>query len=222
LEAVVEGNDGRLSRLIFTCDDTLPGIVDTVLVREMNHCDCLVSLLDGRHEPCRITHPKAAGLEQGMIVLLRRVGAAAGDGNRSFSIADIFPGKQRGDIVIEPPPTASPDSRLAITIGTDSMRLRFSLDNGERWVTVHHFSPRLLVLGRRFVADMSSEPSDPAPVVSGETVLLEEVTCLGRLVLLKLSGKSEIMGGCRRVWLRPVLLDGVERYLFYGEAVNRR
>ncbi|MDD4050775.1 MAG: hypothetical protein PHR28_02595 [candidate division Zixibacteria bacterium] len=220
LEAVGEGNDGRLSRLVFTRENAMPGMVEAATVREMNRLDCTVALLDGRKESCRIMHPKAAGLESGAVVLLRGTGVADGQCRGSLSIIDIFPGKGRNDIKVESSLAVRSAGQLVISPGADSMMLRFPLDNVERCLTVHHFSPRLFALGRRFVADMSSEQTSPKRMTAGEAVPLEAVTCLGRLILLRLSGNNAVMGDCRRLWIRPVLLDGVERYLFYGERVS--
>jgi hypothetical protein len=219
LEAIAEGTDGRLSRLIFTRDDAVPGMVETAMIRETNYLDCTVSFFDGRKESYRIVHSKAAGLETGAMVLLQGTGAE-GNSRGSLSIIDILPGIGRNDIKVESSLAVRSAGRLEISTGVDSMLLHFPLDNVMRHLTIHHFSPRLFALGRRFVADMSSEQPSPMPVTQGETVSLEAVMCLGRLILLRLTGNNAVMGDHRRLWIRPVLLDGVERYLFYGERVS--
>jgi hypothetical protein len=111
-------------------------------------------------------------------------------------------------------------NQLEIRAGEETTELRFSLDGSPRRLVVHHFSPRLLKLGRRFVADFAAEDDPVSTGRATNTAALETAIHNGRLIMLKMSGAGAVLGEQRRLWIRPVLLDGAERYLVYGETIN--
>jgi hypothetical protein len=220
LEVIVEGRDRRLQRSIFSRDVVALAEIGAAMAGDTNSSGCVISLLDGRDESCRIVCSKKAGLVTGAIVLVRQGVTAGGRPCGPISIVDLLPGKGRGDVECEWSPSDFREDRLEISTGPESIELCFPLDDTRRRLIIHHFSSRLLGLGRRFVADFAPDQEPTAPGKTAQTASLEAVVRSGRLIMLRLSDNSAALGNHRRLWIRPVLLDGVERYLFYGETIT--
>jgi hypothetical protein len=215
LEAVVEETDGRLRRMVFSRDDIQPAVV-----RDANRFQSLVELPNGRLESCRNHPSRAVSLSIGAVALVRRAPAVTGPISAPMSLIDILPGKSGDDVAWETAGSAAPSNQLEIRAGEETTELRFSLDGSPRRLVVHHFSPRLLKLGRRFVADFAAEDDPVSTGRATNTAALETAIHNGRLIMLKMSGAGAVLGEQRRLWIRPVLLDGAERYLVYGETIN--
>lgn len=217
LELLVEEDDGRMRRMVFSREDVQPAVI-----REATRFQALVELPDGRLESCRTNPSRSTVPAVGAIALVRRAPAGVETSSGPIVIIDILPGRTGGEVGWEAVGPASSGNQLEILTGPEMMELRFALNGSPRRLLVHHFSSRLLKLGRRFIADFAGDDASTPPGAATQKAALETAVQAGRLIMLKVSGAGLTLGGRRRLWIRPVLLDGMERYLFYGDEVNHR
>jgi hypothetical protein len=92
----------------------------------------------------------------------------------------------------------------------------FFLLNGKWQIArVHHYSPKLMACGRRFVADIDHVAGNFHPKDSLESLPVRRISAQGKLIHITLGQRSAELG-TDSIWLRPVLLDGNERYICYG------
>jgi len=217
LEVIVEEDDGRVRRMVFSREDVQPAVV-----REANRSQARVELPDGRLEFCRTNPSRSTVPAIGAIALVRRPPADVEASSGPMVMIDILPGRSGDEVGWEAAAPTASGNQLEILAGPETMELRFALNGSPRRLLVHHFSSRLLNLGRCFIADFAGDDTSTPPGTATQKTALETAVQTGRLIMLKVSGAGLTLGGQRRLWIRPVLLDGMERYLFYGDGVNHR
>ncbi len=109
---------------------------------------------------------------------------------------------------------------LALHHGKDRLTLIFKRNGGRTVATIYHFSPKLLGLGRRFVADFETDKIFRESHQDFQAVPLKSVAQHGKLICLRPVSKNVLLGNAVALWFRPVLIDGQERYLFYSDALT--
>lgn len=221
VEVLSENFDGLLIRNILTEKQLVPAIIERIVSGSRTHLKCDMKVVADQSILSGMAFPRASGLEPGTIVLVTQSETSTNSRRASWSLVDIFPGCDSSNIVLSSCEVANKNDRLFCNHDGDLMRICFQEKKHWRAISVYHFSPKLFGIGRRFIADMTSEDALFGGYSDGEAISLQSVTRSGKLILLRLAETSTAFGDIVGMWLRPVLIDGVERYLFYADETIR-
>jgi len=220
IEVLAENADGSLTRHILTEDRLTPAIIDKVRAGNRGQLFCDLAPLDNDPGVSGIICPPMAGLEPGTIILLSGKQRPGGKRRPAGSLCDILPGLKKNRIFESREATSDNDLNLHVVRDGNRLRLFFPESNHRRAITLYHFSTKLFEKGRRFIGDVLPEDHNFQAPPAGESIPLKTVTCARNLILLRLNETSPVFGNRSELWLRPVIIDGRERYLFYGGGVN--
>jgi hypothetical protein len=220
IEAVAEDSRGLLTRHIMTNGKLMPAVIHEVKKNGRGQVICGMKTIGKGRNISGITCPGDLGVDQGTIVLVRRQPNTGGRHRYTWSLSDILPGDEKGRIQLSD--DHHPDSADSMYIIPDRDRtdLILSFDNHWHRVTIHHFSAHLFRRGRRFIADIYPCDEPFGICNSGNELPLKSVVRAGKMVLICPAQISSPFGEVSRIWLRPILIDGVERFLFYSDEAT--
>lgn len=221
LEVVTENRDGRLARHIISDDARMPATIETITDHNRAHITCDLKPYGGETVIKGLVCPRAAGMERGAVVVLGEKSRGRGTRKPAWMLVDLVPGGQSLRIAGHGTAMSPPVFRLYVTGQGDQLRLYYRHEDGWQSVAVHHFSTALLLRGRRFIADVNTCEKSDAHLEGKRSVPLRSLARVGKLVHLQIAGTVPPFGDAAGLWLRPVLIDGEERYLFYADRANR-
>lgn len=221
LEIVAENDDGILGRYILGRDSLIPAQIERASVKSREHLNCTIRAISEKASLLRIVCPKAAGMEKGVMVLLPGVKYSGGKRQAGAKVIDLLPGTESIDIAAITKCADSKSEKLYLAESDNRLILCFKLDKRWHKIIVYHFSPRLFRLGRRFIATLDTDGDIPATRFSMQQAQLKSVSRTGRLMLIRLTPGLSLFDDTTGLWLRPVLIDGQERFLFYADGVTR-
>jgi len=125
----------------------------------------------------------------------------------------------RASIDLETAALASDSPVMMVDDNDGRLKLTYREREREWTATVYNFSPKLFGMGRRFIADVKPDRDQIFKRPDSRSVRLHSVTSSGKLILIRLKEPSPAFGNISGLWLRPVLINGVERYLFYADGI---
>jgi len=220
LELLAEHDDGRLDRWVLTKERLTPALVDRIDQGSGAHLSCTVRELGDLGQAHNAACPRTIGLDKNTVVLVRGLAENSGRSVRAMVIADLLPGVEAGRIISAP---ESLPPRQILYVKASEGRLTLYLRQTEGWqrITVHHFASALFRRGRRFIADNEPLDMEEPEIMALTQVPLESVGRAAALMSLRLRDRHALFGGVTGLWVRPALIDGRERYLFYGDQPVR-
>jgi hypothetical protein len=221
LEVVAENDNGILSRHILSRDSLTPAQIKRVSAKSREHLSCTIRPIGERGSLLRIVCPKAAGTEKGAVALLSGVKPAGGKNSSGIKVIDLLPGTESIDIAAITKCDDNEGEKLYMAESDNRLILCFKSDRRWHRIIVYHFSAHLFRLGRRFIAALDTDGDIPGMRSSMQRAQLKSVSRTGRLMLIRLTRGSSVFGDTSGLWLRPVLIDGQERFLFYADGVTR-
>jgi hypothetical protein len=219
LEVVVEDDRGELTRHIVTGREQVPAMVRAVQRPTGGQHRYELCIIGQGSTVTGSAHPKAVSLDTGAAVVLSRRSLSGGDPS-GWSVVDVIPGGE--SLSLLPPRSFSPSAAGALTVkpAGDHLIVRFHDGTGWCTLTIHHFSSRLFQNGRRFIADLRADGSNLFRDGETDSIGVKSVRHLGKALLIRPWRRSQVFGSVRGLWLRPSLIDGEERYLFYADAIS--
>jgi hypothetical protein len=130
-----------------------------------------------------------------------------------------MPGSAAADIVAPDSVKMPPPLML---MRREPQCLHMLLQDSSHWlnIRVHHFTRALFDRGRRFVADAKPVETIALDDMNWQEIRLKGITRSSGLLRLTFAEQANPFGECAAVWLRPVILDGEERYLLYRDKVT--
>lgn len=220
IEVLAENGEGMLTRNILTEGRMTMAVIDKIQIGNRGQLFCDLISFDAAAGLPGIICPPLPGLEPGTIAIITGKPGATGKRRPAGSLYDILPGLKSERICAVPKMTPDEGLYMQVIRNGDRLRLCFPESDRQRSVILHHYSIRLFEKGRRFIADLLPEEGDQRTLPKGELIPLKAVTRSGNLILIRLKEISPVFGDKSELWLRPVLIDGRERYLFYGGGIN--
>jgi hypothetical protein len=219
LEVIAEAADRTLVRHILTRETLTPAEVKTVTACDRSHVACELSLLGGRSSEVKVICPRTAGVRPGAMLVVAKKGRPGGRGIR-WAIVDVLPGC--GSLLVTAPRASSEMTAGELYVIPDgrALRLMFRVNADEYRGVVYHFSSHLFARGRRFVADVETNGDGAGCPPDGRRLTVRRITRTGKMIRIMLTGDSPFFGNALGLWLRPALIDGKERYLFYADKGN--
>ena len=218
LEVITDEGAGRLARHILTVRPLTPVSIRSATMVNHRHVRCTVQPLGQPAPAVAVVCPRAVGVEENAVILVDSEELASKNKNHITPLVDIIPGRTARLVVSSGPAISPTEAALHMGQGDDCLRLMFRHEAAWQIATIHHFSPRLFARGRRFIADSEESADYPIGPAGGESTLLETITRMGRLTHIRICELHSLFGQSRDLWLRPVLIDGRERFLFYGSG----
>jgi hypothetical protein len=220
LEVLTEDNESRLVRNILLADTGIPAIIQATAPSGRNLLKLEVETTTDTESVKGVIGPAGAGLDSGELVLLSRRGIKQSKNKYIWSLIDILPGCDKGQIINVQGPSHSIDDKLYILRGKRRTSLMLPVDEDWRAITVYYLSGQLLNQGRRFIADLTSCQEPAGDQVKMEAIPLKSVSRSGKLIHFRLALESKSLGKANGFWLQPVLIDGNERFLFYADKAG--
>ncbi len=220
LELLAEHDDGRLDRWVLTKEPLTPALVDRIDQGNGAHSSCTVRELGSLGQAHTAVCPRTMGLEEKAVVLVRGLAGNTDRSARAVLIADLLPGVEAGRITSA---AESRPPREILYVKASEGRLTLYLRQTEGWrrITVHHFASALFRRGRRFIADQEPLDREAPEIMALTQVPLEFVGRAAALMILRLRDRHPLFSDITGLWIRPALIDGRERYLFYGDQPAR-
>lgn len=217
LEILSENLAGQLQRHVLLSHLVHPAIIESPQGDCDRHGGYTASALFDSDQIWYLGRMHQVDINRGTICLVRPNATGATDSAKSGILWDILPGAEAHAV---PEGYNRTVGRLYYRQGESSLTLSFS-DNGVvHSIVVHHFTPRLFAMNRRFVADHRSARAVGSVCLDGDSVPLNSIRSQGKLILLRLAESTSLFGTAAAIWLRPILLDGEERYLFHGDRIR--
>ncbi len=218
LEVISECPDGSLNRHILTGKQLFPARVTKTSRANQVHIKCDLKLIGRKTVATGVDCSRAVGVEKGSIALLDRHPEIGHKRRKRWVLTDILPGSD--SINITTPEATHDTENRHLYVDLNESRLRLFIEEENHWlaVTIYHFSPRLFARGRRFIADIAPEKAYFIDQPSGQPISARSINFAGKLIHIRPAETSSLFSDKSDLWLRPVLIDGVERYLFYGGA----
>jgi len=135
-------------------------------------------------------------------------------------LVDILPGvrEDQVDVKFEDAETHF----MMAHLHDDCLVLSFQEGQGMSYITIHHYKEKLLGSGRTFIADQGQRRARRSGCGHTSVIALASLTESGGLKRITLSSPVPLFGDCTDLCLRPVLIDGRRRYLFYSNSINCR
>jgi|GEM_PF-1646907 len=220
LELVSEDAKGVLTRHILTRGSITAAVVAGVSFLNNLHMRCELTIPGQKRGLKNITCFNLPGMDEQAVVLAAITSSATG--TEVVTVKDIMPGMDLGTIGLIGSPTESESPKLHIKSDGNRLALLFPIGGAWHQAIIHHFSARLFGSGRRFVADVTPIDLDHAKIKADRTLTLKTVVRHGQLILLRQAKRDILFGDAPGLWLRPALIDGEERYLFYADDAIRR
>jgi len=217
LEVLSENTECRLYRQVLTVNRLIRGVIKEVKVRR---AACLM-LLGGREHTVEVVHPLLNKLEKGTTILLSRMTGNIKDDKNGYALVDLLPGTGWTGVAHAEDTFSSSNNSLFWSRTGECLTLYFREKSQWQQVRVHHFSPRLFGMNRRFIADLNACDGNCSNNIS-TAVPLKTIVRSGKLLFMCLTNRSALFGDISEMLLRPVLIDGEERYLFYANQGSRR
>jgi len=204
LKRIVVGNNVRRVMQITACRDIKGGYGKHEMIEPGS---------DLKIEASFRTHK---GIIPGTLVLVEE----SNRGQKNYKLVDLLPGYEENDFRVSG--TNNTAGTISIIIGSmgDKLQLYFEHEGKRTALVVHAFSSALWRRGRRFIADLQDEKTLLARPQQIGVLEAKSVNQQGKLLAIHPRGKHELLGEMRRIWIQPVLIDGCERCLFYGEPAN--
>lgn len=220
LEALFEDEAGRLTRHIVRGTNQIPVLIKSSKVSNRSHLSCELEPLDNSLRSFNAIIPRAAGIERDRLLLIECSSSLSKPIVRHLKPIDLLPGYDRDEIELMSGASArssgffycdNSDDRLTIVMEAEKERLK---------IVVHHFTEKLFGKGRRFIADVGQLNTDISRHASGQSVPLRSFIRQGGLISFSPGKGYAPFEGRLRIILRPVLIDGKQRYLFYADRLN--
>ena len=215
LEVVSEFQNHEMKRFILTGRRLFPAEVLETSEAGKIHFTCDLKLI-GKETRISTGFNRAAGVEKSAIVLLDRHPEVGHKRRKKWVLADLLPGSETDDLASSEAAQTTASSDLYVDLKDNRLGMFIREENHWLAVTIHHFSPRLFARGRRFIADVASEKAYFIDCPSGQAISVLSVNRDGKLIHIRPAETSSLFNNMASLWLRPVLIDGVERFLFYG------
>lgn len=212
-ELVYESDTDGLRRIICTDRKIVPAIVKGVFSGKESQAVCHVVSCSAASPANTVPVRARTHLNEGMVVLAR----VSGKSDRISSIFDILPGTSPE--LIDEYRTGPKQTGIRLLRDGKNLLLYFSIDDKTHQATIHHFNRQLFSRGRRFIADISIPEVEPVGCL-GESVPVKSITETNGLYVFRLQRPAPGFGALSGLVLRPVLIDGVERYLCYAPEFN--
>jgi hypothetical protein len=221
LEIITEDVNGILKRNILSKETQIPAVVKKMEDKSGVHLTCGLKTIEQKQRSLEIVCPRITGLILGNVALLTGRSSGKCDDGVNWSISDLLPGSRPEIIIASAFQKSGNITKLHFELKGNRLLLFFRENNRRRSVTIHNFSAELFRRGRRFIADMSGYQGRLRIKTGGQAVSIQSITRSGKLIFIQLSEKSSVFGDISGLWLRPVLIDGMERYMFYASKTTR-
>ncbi|MEE9442868.1 MAG: hypothetical protein V3V99_09405 [candidate division Zixibacteria bacterium] len=219
LEILTEDDAKGLSRFLTNGSNLIAGEVKSVDKRSKSQVTCGVSLIHDRDTTLQIKIPVHDGINPGTVLLLSERNGNSKNKSDKYQVVDILVGMGADRIDVSHY-DKNQETVMYACQNDKQMMVEFISGNNIYRALIYYYSQRLLNQKRKFIADLKITRAANKENIRGEEIRLSSVTAAGKLIRLKLADKTRLFGDCQTLWLRPVLIDGEERYLFYGGSVN--
>ncbi|MFH1699166.1 MAG: hypothetical protein ABIE07_01150 [Candidatus Zixiibacteriota bacterium] len=221
IEILAEDNAKCLSRFLTNGSNLTAGEVKSIDRINKSQVLCGVSLIHDHDAAFQVNIPAHDCLNSGAVLLLSEINENSKDKSNRYKVVDILVGMDADRIDV----SNSDKNREGVLYACQNDKqliVEFVCDNNVYRALVYYYSQRLINQKRKFIADVKITRAAKKDNIRGDEIRLSSATLAGKLIRLKLMDKTKLFGDCQILWLRPVLIDGEERYLFYGGNANYR
>ncbi|MCK5125673.1 MAG: hypothetical protein KAR42_05415 [candidate division Zixibacteria bacterium] len=216
LEIIAETSQG-VSRHIYNRQELTPGRVEDIISRK-NRSLCRIKVLNGSVVNDAVSCASSHRLEKDDTVVAI-VGKNKTGQTRLHTIYDILPGTESVDIATTDLQNVSPNSESIFIYGRGlNLKIIFQRDGVFHEATVHCFQQKLFEEGRRFVADVKE--INHYTTAGTTEIPVQTIYVSGGIISFNLKHTNKEQDDILGFHLRPVIIDGDERYLFYIPSVN--
>ncbi len=217
VEIITENINGELTRHILTERKLTPAIISNVKKHLRGQIEYELRLLDVHGKTPSVVHASALKLAKGALVLLSPRPRAGRKRRMEWVLVDALLGTEAHQISMPPAGNEVDPGELRVLRNGNQLGLYFQ--EGEEWqsATVHHFSERLFRRRRRFITDIVAVKESIETGSADEIISLKSIARSGGMILLRPAKSSAAFGSAMGLWLRPILIDGEERFLFHAD-----
>lgn len=220
VELLVEDDAGCLTRHIINKTLQIPVIIKRCNVTSRSHLSCDLEPLDNSMKQFTAVIGRQAGIEEGGLLLVDRSVCASKKSHNHAKPTDILLGIDRDAIELMNEESRLYAGYLLCDQADDCLTIAMETEKERLKIVVHHFSKKLFGKGRRFIADVGQLKTALPHRGGGDAIRLRSFLRQGGLISFSPGKGSPLFDGAVRVILRPVLIDGRERYLFYTDRPN--
>ncbi len=213
-EIVMEMEDKTLLRVIFGNTRITPAIVNNLYTGKNGQVVGHIDTLDNNNLANTIPVRNSDLIDNQTVVLVATSKNSRGK-NRLTSIYDIVPGIERERVLTSGSNNDIEDS-IRIWGAGNRLHLAFMKDGQQFEIKVHQFQEKLFTDGRCFIADLAQHSDDDPEYPDGKQIPIASVSQMNGLYIIRLKQAESTPCGFEGFILRPVLLDGKERHLFYS------
>jgi hypothetical protein len=162
---------------------------------------------------------RSAGIMKGEIILVTGEGWKGNRKDKPVKVIDVVPGLEPTEIDIDGNQAAA--EALFILNNNDRLELFFKNENHWHKIAVYHYSKHMFKKGRRFIATLDTGIQTVGISFKQAAIVnLYNLIRTGKLMHLKIEKDESYFCGLCDLWLRPVLIDGQEKYLFYAGGIT--
>jgi hypothetical protein len=219
LELLIERRNGHLIRHLLSKKKITPATVERIDVNSRANIRCDFRPIGRKLIIDRVVCPKAIGMDKGAIVLLAVDTSASDEYSSKTAPVDIMPGTESTELLANGTNESRIGKYLHLCDDDDNLLMQFYQSGTWKRFRVYHFSSHLLQQGRRFVADLLEDGKKPGKKPVMQKIALNSISGHGKLFIIKPTDKTDLFGEVCKLYLRPVFIDGDERFLFYSDRV---
>ncbi|MEZ5360154.1 MAG: hypothetical protein R3F48_15160 [Candidatus Zixiibacteriota bacterium] len=209
-ELMIVSPGDRLQRVICPNSAVIPTIVKGIFTGKESQTVCQVTSLNANAPANTVPIRTGRGLSEGMVVLA----SVQGKSNRIVGVHDVMPGIDVG--LLDLPQDLTDEAEIRLLHDDTNLYVHFFHDGRFRSATVYQFTERLFTSGRRFIADVIHDRNEMPECRFGDRVQAKSISNIDGMFILRLMRPMGHNGDITGFVFRPVLIDGVERYLCYA------